>query len=139
MNKKAAIAERFTGFEWHDSVLKSIKIERSGAEYEIWMRVTPPGSSSKNFTDIEAHFVGARAISTDIDLLSLRFCSGMIWDSDCYTDIASLETSRINLESLPDLTPDTIDLDRIMLFSVSLVPPSGRIVVLAEDFYTCVA
>jgi len=138
MNIKETIAERFAGFVWHDSVLKSINIERSDAEYDVRLIVRMSGGSNENFTDTEVHFVRTRAISTGIDLLALKLCSGMIWDANCCTDITNLETSKIDLESLPDLAPDTIDLDKMVVFTISLIPPSGSLVVLAEDFHTYV-
>lgn len=131
MNGTNKVVGRFAEIPWHDSLLKELAIRRDGGLYGITLLIKPH-STEVDVSEIQITFLDVRYVTTNIDLLALKFCSGMVWDATCHADIS--EELRVKLRSLPGLTPETFGLTSLVVFEISLVPPSGSLLLVAKNF-----
>ncbi len=121
---------RFAEIPWHDSLLKKVAIRNDGGLYGITLIIKH--STEVDISETRISFLEVRYLTASIDLLALQFCSGMIWDATCHEEIS--EELKMRLRSLPELTPEKFELTSLVVFEISLVPPSGNLLVVAKDF-----
>lgn len=130
------IVNRFSELPWHDSVLSDVTVQNEGHTYSVEIAVTCDTSDGE-VNRVHIKFLVVRKILMNVDLLALRFCSGMVWDATCHAEIP--REWEESLSYLPKLTTDKYPVKNLALFEVHLVPPSGSILIIAQDFEVIVS
>ena len=125
MQTMGSTIQRFNNIRWHDSKLLGVSFYRSASEELVRISLQLLGQGNL-LTATDLIFKGSTYIKLEVDLEGKRVCADDISDAECY---ASSEWARALSERNPH---DSFE--GYLHFTISLIPPGGRVNVLAKDF-----
>ena len=125
-----SITESFNRLVWHDSKLRSLRIQRNGDDLdEVHLNVELRGMPGQELTPMTVVLEDAVFLLSDIDLQGKRECADDISSAKCEakTDLMTkLQKDRLKY------SPNA--LEEYFHFSFYLIPPGGTLDVVASGF-----
>ena len=137
MDKFELIRERFQNHPWHDSRILSIAVRWTGTCYIVTLDVLFTSTLSDRPYENETKpvtFNQCRLFGSDLDLLGMQLCGGMIGAAQCYEDVLGIEKTTRNKVKQFGLPDERLPLDQCYVFEFELIHPSGIITIFAKDF-----
>ena len=123
------ICEDFNKLVWHDSKLRSFRVSRREDTEEVVLEVELIGTPGTELSPATVTLEDAVFFLSDIDLQGKRECSDDISNAKCEQNselIAKIQNERLQF------SPDA--LKGYCHFSFYLIPPGGKIDVIAGNF-----
>jgi hypothetical protein len=120
-----SIVQRFNRIRWHDSKLLGLSFYRADSEEQVKISLQLFGEGGV-FTPTEMIFRESTYVDLKVDLEGKRVCADDISGAECN---ASSEWIRALSEQNPH---DSFE--GYLHFEIYLIPPGGKINILAKDF-----
>lgn len=120
-----SIIQRFNAIRWHDSKLLGLSFYRASSEEQVRISLQLLGEGGI-LTPTEIIFKESTYVNLEVDLEGKRVCADDISEAECH---AASEWIR----ALSARNPHD-SFDGYLHFEIALIPPGGKINILAKDF-----
>lgn len=120
-----SIIQRFDAIRWHDSKLLGLSFYRANSEEQVKIFLQLLGDIGV-LTPTEIIFKGSTYVKLEVDLEGKRVCADDISDAGC-------RASSEWIKTLSDQNPHD-NFEGYLHFAIELIPPGGKINILAKDF-----
>jgi hypothetical protein len=131
------VQKKFESLNWHDSRILSISIGLRGTHYVVQLEILFSDASSETMYESAGKIVtfdNCRIIVTDLDLLGLQLCGGMIGGVSVSSDVRTVEKQLRNKIEEFGLPESRLPFDDMFVFEFGLIHPAGEINVFARGF-----
>jgi len=128
----------FEAIAWEDSKLLDVLIQHDETdefEHTVELRcLLLTGRGANEMVHGILRVRGCRAIRLDIDLLGKASCSNDIASASCRQGTRQWVELVEQTKARFDISPEKGQFDNLYAFDINLVPPGGRVVILAREF-----
>ena len=120
-----SIIQRFNSIGWHDSKLLGLSFYRANSEEQVRISLQLLGEGGV-LRPSEIIFKESTYVKLEVDLEGKRVCADDISDAEC-------RASSEWIKTLSDQNPHD-SFEGYLHFAIDLIPPGGKINILAKDF-----
>ncbi|MGH7259450.1 MAG: hypothetical protein ACREI9_02060 [Nitrospiraceae bacterium] len=134
------VCQKFNSIHWHDSKLLNLEIGKNSSgvteevRFDVQLLINPVPGNYK-WEPRVIIFRECRLVQACLDLQVMRMCSHDISSAECVEDSPLKKEFERQIENEPlKVKPEKNPLANSLQFTISLIPPSGRITIFAKDF-----
>jgi hypothetical protein len=127
----AAVKNRFNSLKWHDSKLVGLSLYKVDGEDRAKISLELIENLGV-YTKAEMIFKNCAYFEADVYLQAKSMCADDIQGADCY--LSSDWKAAVSVPGACDPILGDRKLEKFLHFCIGLIPPGGKINILAEDF-----